>query len=76
MRFLNELRLGLEQPMIVLCVIWPPYVCVVHQAELIMLGLGLKSGLVVSSGHLCTFIVPVWQGTVLEHKNQFFKVAG
>eukprot|EP00026_Physarum_polycephalum_P003113 Phypoly_transcript_03122.p1 GENE.Phypoly_transcript_03122~~Phypoly_transcript_03122.p1 ORF type:complete len:808 (+),score=113.84 Phypoly_transcript_03122:95-2518(+) len=53
-----------------------PYVCVVHPAELALMGQGLRSGLVVSSGHFTTQIVPVWEGEILTDKIRFFPVAG
>ena len=54
----------------------PIYVCVVHPAELALIGQGLRSGLVVSSGHFTTQIVPVWEGLVLVDKIRIFPVAG
>jgi len=53
-----------------------PYVCLVHPAELALMAQGLRSGLVVSSGHFTTQIVPVWEGAVLEDKIRLFPVAG
>jgi hypothetical protein len=52
------------------------YVCVVHPAELALMGQGLRSGVVVSSGHFTTQVVPVWEGEVLTDKIRFFPVAG